>query len=143
MCPEQIGVAPLSRSLASWTLVTPRRCLVNNCLIFWLSSLRFCSRGTVFIRCYRRLEAVAGFMKHSKKRGNCGVAATIFPKIESRESWIENGQLRIRDPSSGVVSIPNRPLIVRCVPRKCAQKWHKLLVDGHEKRVTAVSELNW
>lgn len=34
MCPEQIGVAPLSRSLASRTLVMPRSCLVNNCLIF-------------------------------------------------------------------------------------------------------------
>lgn len=40
MRPEQIGVAPLSRSLASWTLVTPRRCLVNNCLIFSRFSLR-------------------------------------------------------------------------------------------------------
>jgi hypothetical protein len=34
VCPERIGVAPLSRSLASRTLVMPRSCLVNNCLIF-------------------------------------------------------------------------------------------------------------
>ena len=33
-CPEQIGVAPLRGLLASWTLVIPRRCLINNCLIF-------------------------------------------------------------------------------------------------------------
>lgn len=73
MCPEQIGVAPLSRSLASRTLVMPRSCLVNNCLIFSLPpslapSLPLPSYVLIHSFTSRCLEipAGSGFMKGLK-----------------------------------------------------------------------------
>jgi len=86
MCPEQIGVAPLSRSLASRTLVIPRSCLVNNCLIFspptLLSALppvpSYVLIHSFTSRCLEiPIPGGLGVYERLKNHSNCAHVATI------------------------------------------------------------------
>lgn len=78
MCPEQIGVAPLSRTLASRTLVMPRSCLVNNCLIFSPSLLGALPLAPSYVLIHSfaslfRGPGGLGLYERLKNRSNCAL----------------------------------------------------------------------
>lgn len=78
MCPEQIGVAPLSRTLASRTLVMPRSCLVNNCLIFSPSLLGALPLAPSYVLIHSfaslfRGPDGLGLYERLKNRSNCAL----------------------------------------------------------------------